>query len=60
MTWTRPGCGRQMRDQRGRGRFAIGAGDGDERSAWGAAPALAAEKLDISNHLDVSFAGELH
>src|SRR5262249_50183946 len=55
-----PGRGRQMRDQRGRGRFAVSTGDGDEWSAWRVLPALAAEQFDVSDHLDIRAAGELH
>ena len=42
----------QMRDQRGGGRFAVGAGDGDERRIRRMTAALAAEQLDVADHLD--------
>ena len=42
----------QMRDQRGGGRFAVGAGDGDERRVRRVTPALAAEQFDVADHLD--------
>ena len=46
---------REMRDQRRGGRFAVGAGDGDERRVGREAAALAAEQLDIADHLDGGF-----
>ena len=48
----------QMRDQRGRGRFAVGAGDRDERRVGRDAPPLAAEQLDVADHLDGRVARE--
>ncbi len=42
----------QMRDQRGGGRFAVGAGDGDERRIRRMTASFAAEQLDIADHLD--------
>ena len=42
----------QVCDQRGGGGFAVGAGDGDERRVGRAAAALAAEQLDVADHLD--------
>ena len=42
----------QMRDQRGRGRLAVGAGDRDERRIRRMAAALAAEQFDVADHLD--------
>ncbi len=42
----------QMRDQRGGGRFAVGAGDGDERRIRGVAAAFAAKQFDVADHFD--------
>ena len=42
----------EMRDQRRRGRFAVGAGDRDERRVRRVPPPLAAEQLDVADHLD--------
>jgi hypothetical protein len=41
-----------MRDQRGGGRFAVGAGDGDERRIRRVTASFAAKQLDIADHLD--------
>ncbi len=46
------GGGDEMGDQRRGGRFAVGAGDGDERRVGTMAPPLAAEQLDIADDLD--------
>ena len=46
----------QMRDQRGGGRFAVGAGDGDERRIRRITASFAAEQLDIADHLDAGLA----
>ena len=43
---------REMRDQRGRGRLAVGAGDRDERRVGRVQPPLAAEQLDVADDLD--------
>src|SRR4029077_6198400 len=51
---------RQVTDQRGRGRLAVGAGDGDKGSAWRMVPAFAAEEFDVSDHLDIRVVGELY
>ena len=45
--------------QRRRRRFAVGAGDGDERRARGAARALAREQLDVADDLDAGAARQL-
>ena len=47
-----PAAAQQMRDERGGGRLAVGAGDGDERRVRRMAAALAAEQLDVADHLD--------
>ena len=46
------GHAHQMRDQRRGGRFAVGAGDGDERRIRRVTAALAAEQFDVADHLD--------
>ena len=46
------GMAEQMRDQRGGGGFAVGAGDGDERRVGRMHAALAAEQFDIADDLD--------
>ncbi len=46
------GVAEQMRDQRGGGGFAVGAGDGDERRVGRLHAALAAEQFDIADDLD--------
>ena len=50
----------QMRDQRGRGRLAVGAGDRHERRIRRKALALTAEQLDIADHLDAGLARHQH
>ena len=50
----------QMRDQRRRGGFAVGAGDGDERRIRRVTAALAAEQLDIADHLDAGLLRRQH
>ena len=50
----------QMRDQRCRGRLAVGAGDGDERRIRRVAAPLAAEQFDIADHLDAGLARQQH
>ena len=50
----------QMRDQRGRGRLAVGAGDRDERRVGREAPPLAAEQLDVADHFDAGLARQQH
>ena len=50
----------QMRDQRGGGRFAVGAGDGDERRIRRMTAPFAAEQLDIADHLDAGLARRKH
>lgn len=51
---------REVRNQRRRGRLAIGAGDGDERRVRRVPAPLAAEQLDIANHLDPGLARLQH
>src|SRR4029077_9710511 len=46
-------------DQRRGGRFAVRARDGDERRAGRDLGALAAEELDVADHLDARRLGEL-
>ncbi len=50
------GTAHQMRDQRRGSRFAVGAGDGDERRVRRVAAPLAAEQLDVADHLDAGLA----
>ena len=50
----------QMRDQRCRGRLAVGAGDRDERRIRRVAAPLAAEQFDIADHLDAGLARHQH
>ena len=50
----------QMRDQRGRGRLAVGAGDGDERRIRRMTPPLAAEQFDVADHLDAGLPRHQH
>ena len=50
----------QMRDQRGRGRLAVGAGDRDERRIGRVAAPLAAEQFDVADHLDAGLARHQH
>ena len=49
---SRPADCEQMCDQRRGGRFAVGAGDGDERRIRRELAPLAAEQLDVADHLD--------
>ncbi len=49
-----------VRDQGGRRRFAVGAGDGDERRIRRALGPLAREQLDVADDLDAGGAGFLH
>ena len=48
----------EMRDQRGGGRFAVGAGDGDQRTIAAGLRALAAEQFDVADDLDIGLVGE--
>ena len=48
----------EMRDQRRGGRLAVGAGDRDERRVRRGAAPLAAEQLDVADHLDRGIARE--
>ena len=48
----------EMRDQRRGGRFAVGAGDGDEGRIRRKLRALAAEQFDIADHRDAGFLRE--
>ena len=48
----RPADTRRMMDQRGGGRLAVGAGDGDERRIRRKLAPLAAVQLDVADHLD--------
>jgi len=41
-----------MRDQRRGGRFAVGAGDGDERRIRGVTAPFAAKQFDVADHFD--------
>ena len=50
----------QMRDQRRGGRFAVGAGDGDERRIRRVTAALAAEQFDVADHLDAGLLRRQH
>ena len=50
-------CG-EVRDERRGGRFPVGPGDGDERRTRREAAALAAEQLDVADHLDGGFSRE--
>ena len=50
----------QMRDQRGRGGLAVGAGDGDERRVRRVTPSLAAEQFDVADHLNAGLACHQH
>ena len=50
-------CGK-MRDQRRGGRFAVGAGDGDEGRIRRKLRPLAAEQFDIADHRDAGLVGE--
>ena len=52
------GAGCEMGDERRGGRFAVGAGDGDEGRVRRMDAALAAEQLDIADHFDPIAAGE--
>ena len=47
-----------MRDERRGGRFPVGPGDGDKRRTRRDAAALAAEQLDVADHLDGGFSRE--
>ena len=47
----------KMRDQRRRRRLAVGAGDRDERRRRHMGPPLAAEQLDVADHLDAGRLG---
>ena len=60
-TWTScPAALQQMRGERGGGRFAVGAGDGDERRLRRVGAALTAEQLDVADHLDRGGARQPH
>ena len=50
----------QMRDQRRRGGFAVGAGDGDERRIRRMTAALAAKQFDIADHFDAGLLRRQH
>ena len=50
----------QMRDQRRGGRFAVGAGDRDERRVRRVAAAFAAKQFDIADHLDAGLPRRQH
>lgn len=54
------GFSHQVRDQGGRRGLAVGAGDRDERRVGCMPPPLAAEQLDIADHLDASLACRQH
>ena len=47
-----PGLPQHVGDQRRRRRFAVGAGDGDQRRVGRARRALAGEQFDVADHLD--------
>ncbi len=53
---SKPKLAEKMRDERGRRRFAIGAGDRDEGRAGRDLAALAAEELDVADDLDARLA----
>ena len=55
-----PGLAQHVGDQRRRRRFAVGAGDGDERRLGRAAPRARGEQLDIADHFDASGVSPLH
>ena len=50
----------QMRDQRRRGRLAVGAGDGDERRVRRMAAAFTAEQFDVADHLTAGLPRHQH
>ena len=50
----------QMRDQRGGGRLAVGAGDRDERRVRRVAASLAAEQFDVADHLTAGLPRHQH
>ena len=50
----------QMCDQRGRGRFAVGAGDRDERRVGRVTPPLAAKQFDVADHFDAGLPRHQH
>ncbi len=50
----------QMRDQRRRGRLAVGAGDRHERRIRRVTPAFAAKQLDVADHLDAGLPRRQH
>ena len=54
------GRGHKVPDQSRGGRFAVGAGNGDERRIGRAMRALAAEQLDIADDFDAGVPGALH
>ena len=54
------GLAHQMRDQRRGGRFAVGAGNRDERRVGGMPRALATEQFDVADHLDAGRLRHLH
>jgi len=54
------GGGDEMRGERRGGRFAVGAGDRDERRIRRVRAPFAAEQLDIADHLDRSRTGQRH
>src|SRR5579863_5761200 len=51
---------KKMRDERRRRRFAVGAGDGDERRFRRDLAALAAEELDVADNLDPRLSRPAH
>ena len=53
------GCADAMGDQGRRGRFAVGAGDGDERRQGGLHRALAAENFHVANDLGAGPMGKI-
>jgi hypothetical protein len=54
------GDAHQMRDQSRRGRFAVGAGDGDERRIGRMTPPLAAKQFDIADDFDAGLLRRQH
>ena len=54
------GHAHQMCDQRGGGRFAVGAGDRDEGCIRRVTPPLAAEQFDVADHLHAGLARREH
>ena len=54
------GRGQQMRGERGGGRLAVGAGDGDQRAILAVGGALAAEQFDVADDVDLGLVRQPH